>query len=281
MQEPRTRRPVAMQGVAPARAFTRSSPRLAYFLSGPPEGDCVVLLHGVGSSAETWKELRGHLGGGFRYLAADYRGHGASEWGEPPYKIADFVADHLRLLDELRIKTAHLVGFSIGAIFAQAIALADPRRTLSLVLLNSICGRTEEERRRALARLELIRTTPPAEVARASIPRWFTKKFIEGRRDLVDAERAIVAAIAPEPYAATYEVLATSEVLSDAHRISVPTLIVTGESDEGSTPEMSRKLHREIAGSRLMIRPDLKHYMHIEDSDNLGALIIDFLRHVA
>jgi pimeloyl-ACP methyl ester carboxylesterase len=270
-----------MQAAALTRAFSRSSPQLAYLLSGPPECECVVLLHGVGSSAETWNELRGHLGGGFRYLAADYRGHGASEWGEPPYSIADFVADHFRLLDELRIKTAHLVGFSIGAIFAQSIALADPRRTLSLVLLNSICGRTEKERLRAFARLELIRTTPPAEVARASIPRWFTQKFMSEHPDLVDAERTIVAAIASKPYAATYEVLATTDVLSDAHRISVPTLIVTGEFDEGSTPEMSRKLHSEIAGSRLIIRPDVKHYMHIEDSHNLGALITDFLRHVA
>jgi pimeloyl-ACP methyl ester carboxylesterase len=75
-------------------------------------------------------------------------------------------------------------------------------------------------------------------------------------------------------------VLATADNLSDAHRIKAPTLIVTGEFDEGSTPEMSRKLHAEIAGSRLHIRPGLKHYLHIEDAAALGSLITGFLREV-
>ncbi len=149
---------------------------------------------------------------------------------------------------------------------------------LSLVLLNSICGRTDEERARALARLEVIRTTPPAEVARASIARWFTGAFIEAHPDLVEAECAIVSATAQQPYAASYQVLATTEALADAHRISAPTLVITGEFDEGSTPQMSRKLHAQLADSRLVIRPGLKHYLHIEDAEAIGALITGFLR---
>ncbi len=260
---------------------TRSAPRLAYSLTGPVDAPCVVLLHGVGSSSDTWGELRRHLDPGFRYLAPDYRGHGASEAGVLPYALDDFVADHFRLLDELGISAAHIVGFSIGAIFAQSIARARPERTRSLVLLNSIGGRTEAERQRALARLEVIRSTPPAAIAEDSLKRWFTPAFLAARPDLAEAERAIVAANVPGPYAASYQVLATTDELGEAHRIKLPTLIVTGELDEGSTPKMSRQLHAAIAGSRLNIRPGLKHYLHIEDAEALGALITDFLREVA
>ncbi len=261
--------------------LTVSAPRLAYSLSGPRDGACVALLHGVGSSSATWHELTKHLGGELSYVAADYRGHGASEWGDMPYRLEDFVGDHFRLTNELDIDAVHIVGFSIGAVFAQAIAIADPDRTLSLTLLNSIGGRTEEEKRRALARLEMIRTTPPAEVARGSVRRWFTEAFTEARPDLVDAERAIIAATAQQPYAASYEVLATTDRLDEAHRITAPTLIVTGEMDEGSTPEMSRKLHARIDGSRLHIRPGMKHYLHVEDAEAIGALITEFVREVA
>jgi pimeloyl-ACP methyl ester carboxylesterase len=263
-----------------ARRLTQSSPRLAYFVEGAAEGTPVVLLHGVGSSASTWMELLRHLGPEFRYVAADYRGHGASEWGTLPYALDDFVSDHFRLLDELSIDAAHVVGFSIGAIFAQAIALAAPRRTRSLVLLNSIGGRTDAEKARALARLEVIRTTPPPQVAAASIGRWFTPAFARRHPGLADGERAIVAATAPQPYAASYAVLATTDNLAEAHRITAPALIVTGELDEGSTPAMSQKLHAAIAGSRLHIRPGLKHYLHIEDAEALGGLITGFLREV-
>lgn len=274
-------RSTMQEGDIPLRRWTEASPRLAYTLSGPTDAPCVVLLHGVGSSASTWDELRRHLGGEFRYLAADYRGHGASEAPAGPYSVEDFVADHFRLLDELSIDAAHLVGFSIGAIFAQAIAVARPERTLSLVLLNSIGGRTDAEKERALARLEVIRTTPPAEVANGSLARWFTADFARLRPDLVDAERAIVAANAPEPYAASYQVLATTEILPTAHLVSVPTLIITGELDEGSTPAMSAKLHERIVGSRLHIRPGVKHYLHIEEAEAIGGLITGFLREVA
>ncbi len=44
---------------------------------------------------------------------------------------------------------------------------------------------------------------------------------------------------------------------------------------------MSRKLHAAIAGSRLDIRPGLKHYLHIEDAEALGALITGFLHDIA
>jgi pimeloyl-ACP methyl ester carboxylesterase len=264
-----------------AKLRTRSVPRLAYSLDGPADAPCVVLLHGVGSSSDTWAELRRHLGPELRYLAPDYRGHGASEAGVYPYTLDDFVDDHFRLLDELGISAAHLVGFSIGAVFAQAIARAQPERALSLVLLNSIGGRTEAEQQRALARLKVIGSTPPAEIAGGSLTRWFTPGFLAARPDLAEAERAIIAANVPGPYAASYQVLATTDELDQAHRIALPTVIVTGEFDEGSTPEMSRKLHAAIAGSQLHIRPGLKHYLHIEDAESLGALITGFLRGVA
>jgi pimeloyl-ACP methyl ester carboxylesterase len=260
------------------RAFTSSRPVLAYIVSGAANGVPVVLLHGVGSSASTWAELLPRLGSEYRYIAADYRGHGASEPVEGPYQVDDFIADHLRLLDELEITSAHLVGFSIGAIFAQAIAVAHPDRTRSLILLNSIAGRTEAERERALDRLEHIRTTPPADVASVSVQRWFTTEFLQRRPDLVEAEVAIIANVDHDSYTASYRVLATSDRLSDAHLVQTPTLIVTGELDVGSTPLMSQQLHARISGSQLMIRPGLRHYLHIEDAAALGALITDFLR---
>lgn len=260
-----------------SRAFTASTPRLAYTVHGPADGIPVALLHGVGSSASTWQELRSHLGADLRLVAIDYRGHGASDPQPGPFDVQLFVDDHLRLLDELDIESAHVIGFSVGAIFAQAIAVARPERTRSIVLLSSIAGRTPQEQQRALARLEVIRTTPPAESASASIERWFTADFIVRRPELVEAERSIVCAVDHPSYAATYEVLATTDLIDEAQQVQVPTLIVTGEHDEGSTPAMSHQLHDRIENSSLVIVPGVKHYVHIEKAADLAALITDFL----
>ncbi|BDI21986.1 alpha/beta fold hydrolase [Herbiconiux sp. L3-i23] len=263
------------------RTLTDSAPRIAFFEFGDPAGPSVVLLHGVGSSASTWAELAPLLDPARHYLLPDYRGHGASDAPDGPYVVDDFVADLDRLLDERGIADADLVGFSIGAVIALAFALAEPERVRSLVLLSSIAGRTDAERERALSRLDLIRSTPPAELAPSSGERWFSEEFRAARPDLVEAELAIVGSVRHAPYAAAYEVLVETDQLDRAPEVAVPALIVTGENDAGSTPAMSEKLAARIADSRLHILPRLKHYMHIEDAPAVAALVNGFLDEIA
>lgn len=263
------------------RHYTASSPTIAYRRvdgTAGQQNELVLLLHGVGSSASTWNELLPLLNPGFTVIAPDYRGHGYSEAPPVPYVIDDYVTDVLRLLDELGVAAAHIVGFSIGAVIAEAVALAAPERISSLVLLNTIGDRTEEERVRALARLEVIRSTDPAEVAVTSAARWFTPAFIESNPELVAGEVGIVSVTDHVPYAASYEVLATTEIIDQLSAIDLPTLIVTGENDVGSTPRMSRAVHEKIARSQMVVVDDLQHYLHIEGAQTIADLINGFIR---
>jgi pimeloyl-ACP methyl ester carboxylesterase len=217
-----------------------------------------------------------HLGR--RLIAADLRGHGRSEAGTIPYKLSDFVDDHVRLLDELDLQTVPVVGFSLGAVIAQAIALAHPERVSSLVLLNCIGGRTGPEQARALERLEVIRTTDPAIGVRQSLERWFTPAFLQSQPALCDREAAIVSVTPRVPYGAAYEVLATTDLIDEISAISCPTLLITGEHDVGSTPRMSAEMQARIPGAELVVVPGLKHYLHVEAAASLAELISDFLR---
>jgi pimeloyl-ACP methyl ester carboxylesterase len=255
---------------------TSSTPAIAYRIrAGGPE--VLVLLHGVGSSSATWSELAPLLDERYTLVMPDYRGHGGSADPRTPYALADFVDDLFRLLDELDIERAHLLGFSIGAIFAQAAAERRPERVGGLVLLNSIADRTDVERTRALERLEHIRSSDIALVAAGSAERWFTPAFAAAHPELVADEVAIVAANRREPYAAAYEVLATTDLIEHADRIAAPVLLVTGENDRGSTPRMSEALHGRIRDSRLVIVPELQHYLHIEAAGLIARLVDDFL----
>lgn len=257
--------------------ITRSTPTLHVRIrTGGPE--TVVLLHGVGSSSQTWDELSAHLDARYTLVMPDYRGHGDSAAPQPPYHLDDFVGDILRVMDELELGAVHLVGFSIGAIFAQAVAVSHPDRVLSLVLLNSIAGRTEEEKGRALERLEVIRTNDPAAIALSSVERWFTPAFLAENPDLVAAEVAIVSAIGSEPYAASYQVLATTDLIDSVDGIKCPVLLITGENDRGSTPRMSREIQSRLQGAELVIVDGRQHYLHIEVAQQIADLINDFVR---
>jgi pimeloyl-ACP methyl ester carboxylesterase len=263
------------------RRYTETSPTIAYRrVDGTPgqQNELVLLLHGVGSSASTWNELLPLLHQGFTIVAPDYRGHGYSEAPPVPYVIDDYVTDVLRLLDELGVAAVHIVGFSIGAVIAEAVALAAPERVSSLVLLNTIGDRTEAERARALERLEVIRSTDPAEVAATSAARWFTPAFIESNPELVAGEVGIVSVTDHVPYAASYEVLATTEIIDQLSAITAPTLIITGENDVGSTPRMSRAVQEKIARSQMVVVDDLQHYLHIEGAQTIADLVNGFIR---
>jgi pimeloyl-ACP methyl ester carboxylesterase len=268
------------QSIGRRRRVSASRPRISY-LDLPADGEAdgatpILLLHGVGSSSATWHELLPRLDGR-RVIAPDYRGHGASEAPPLPYVMDDFVTDAFRLLDELSVDAVHVAGFSIGALFAERLALIAPERVRSLVLLNSIAARTPEQQARAAARLALIAATPPAELAWKSAERWFTPDFIAANRPLVEREVAIVSAITHAPYAASYRVLVENDLIDAVPAIGCPTLVITGERDEGSTPAMSEALHRRIAGSRMVIVPGVKHYIHIEQPAALAEEINRFL----
>lgn len=259
------------------RQRTRSAPALAYVALGARSDPALLLLHGVGSASDTWTDLVPLLPAGYRVVAPDYRGHGLSDVPVGPYDVDDFVGDVVRLLDELTIPAAHIVGFSLGALIAQATALAHPERVLSLVLLNSIASRTPEEEARALDRLEFIRATHPIESSIASAARWFTPAFLNEHPERVARETELVARVDHPGYAASYEVLATTDLGEAPAAIRVPTLIVTGECDQGSTPAMSAHLASLIPNARLEIRPGLKHYLHVEDAPTIATLIAGFL----
>lgn len=266
-------------GVSAARKITRSRPHVSYLSiasTGSNRNPPLVMLHGVGSSADTWRRLVPHLTVG-EIIAPDYRGHGHSGCPAPPYRLDDFVEDTLRLLDECSIISAHFLGFSIGALFAEKLALDYPSRVKSLILLNSIADRTREQEQRSRERLDFLSIHPPAETAPAAAARWFTPAFREAHADLVEAEVGITVDIAHAPYVAAYRVLVENDLIDEVSAISCPTLIMTGELDEGSTPAMSEALHQQINGSKLKILNGVKHYMHFERPEEVARNINDFL----
>jgi pimeloyl-ACP methyl ester carboxylesterase len=256
-----------------------SSPDLAIDDRGGA-GMPVLFAHGVGSAGRTWSELFARLAP-YRLVASDMRGHGRSSTPAGPYVLADLVADQVRVIDSLGFDRVHFVGFSIGALIGQGLALAHPDRVASLTLLSGIAGRSPDEAARSLDRLATIRTSDPADVARTSVPRWFTADFARGRPDLVAAEVALVSAVDPAGYAACYEVLATTDLADHLGHIEAPTLVMTGQDDAGSTPRMSELMAQRIPRSRLSIIPRMRHYIHIEGSAAVAEALTDFLGSVA
>lgn len=253
------------------------APALRYWDDGAHRPQ-VMLIHGVGADGTSWDEIASALAPEFRVLRLDLRGHGRSEHIESALTLDDFVRDVVDVLDACAIPAAHIVGFSLGGMIAQGIALQHPNRVRRLVLLSAVAGRTAEERERVQARLAILRSQGTAAITGAAQERWFTAEFTARNPDLVARRMRQLQENHPPSYAAAYTVFSTSDLGDRLHTIRTPTLIATGEHDIGSNTRMARTMHTQIAGSRLEILPRLRHSILVEAPDLVTRLLRDFLR---
>lgn len=116
------------------RTFPSNGVEIAYLDQG--QGDPVVLLQGFGGRLSQWKPMRNALlGAGYRLIAMDSRGHGQSG---KPHDVASYgtemADDVVRLLDHLRIRRAHIIGYSMGGDIANKVRERHPSRLITATM---------------------------------------------------------------------------------------------------------------------------------------------------
>ncbi len=250
-------------------------PALFYRVSG--EGRPVLLIHGVGADGGSWTPIAAALAGSFRVLWPDLRGHGRSGPIRDPITLDSFVEDVLDVMDAEGVGCADVVGFSLGGMIAQALALDHPARVDRLVIVSAVAGRTEDERARVRSRLEILRNAGIGAITGAAQDRWFSDAFLAAHPERVAERMAQLKANDPESYKAAYTVFSTSDLGDRLHGIAHPTLVVTGEHDIGSNTRMARFMRDQIAGAQLEILPGLKHSVLVEAPQRIAELTEIFL----
>ncbi|KNC20168.1 alpha/beta hydrolase [Arthrobacter sp. RIT-PI-e] len=206
-------------------------------------------------------------------VSLDLPGHGSEPALTAPVSLEDLAEDVAGRLPG----RSHIVGFSLGALIAQHLAVHRPDLVASLASVSSVCRRTPEESMQVRRRLDAARSDFRGSVE-ASITRWYP----EGQgvdRHRIEQTRATLLANPVESYLHAYEVFATAdtEIGTELHRIRVPSLAVTGEFDPGSTPEMTRRLEAAIPGTRAVVVPGARHMLPVEQPDELARIIHHFI----
>lgn len=100
---------------------------------GPP----LVLIMGTGGHSGGWALQVPTLSQHFRVITFDNRGAGRTSAPDRPYSIAAMAEDTAALMDHLAIQKAHVLGFSMGGLIAQELALAHPDRVDRMILVGS------------------------------------------------------------------------------------------------------------------------------------------------
>lgn len=255
--------------------------RIARVGSGPP----VVLLHGYPDNLQIWSELATRLAGEFEVIAFDWPGMGYSEaWpgGTTPFHMAERL---LKILDELSIERACLVGMDMGGQPALVFAANHPERIDRLVVMNSLVLWDEE----TSWEIEVLRKYGWNRFILRTCPRlvfWRAERSFLPRSRRLPAElradlwkgfsqsdvRSFIARMC-----AGYQ--GTLMQLPEAYKkITCPTLVLWAEQDQHFPPNHAKRLSEAVPGSSLKIIPEAKHWMAWYLADEVAKSIRTFLR---
>jgi pimeloyl-ACP methyl ester carboxylesterase len=251
-------------------------------------GAPMLLVMGLGGQLVAWPSafVAGLVDQGFQVITFDNRDVGLSgrvdapppgtvraaasllsrRLARPAYRIADMAADALGLLDALGIEQTHLVGTSMGGMIAQEMAIAAPRRVLSLVSIMSTPDVRSQGRPRTSLLLKLRRmaadgSLDPVErelaVTRLLTGSTFDDDAAENRvlTELSLSRGADADGVARQAAA----VVGSPDRTAGLRRLRVPTLVVHGLEDPLVRFAGGVATVRAIPGARLVAFPDMGH----------------------
>jgi pimeloyl-ACP methyl ester carboxylesterase len=109
---------------------------LFFYEAGDRDNPVLIMIHGLGDEADTWRHVIESLAQAYHVLALDLPGFGRSDKPDRDYTPAFMKKSILGLMDELEIKSAILMGSSLGGILSQGLAVEFPERVRGLILVD-------------------------------------------------------------------------------------------------------------------------------------------------
>lgn len=243
------------------------------------EGEDVLFISGLADEGACWVDQVAGLGDRYRLTTFDNRGVGRSATPAGPFRIADFAADTIALLDELGLDHPHVVGSSMGGAIAQELALAHRDRVRSLVLNGTWCrgDRFLHEIFRswmsAAAKADSVRDFLVAVNLWCFAPRIWNDGTMDG---WLDAAAASPHAQSVEAFCRSAEALLHHDTADRLGAIAAPTLVTVGEVDLVLPERFSRDLAERIDGARVVVIAGAGHQPFQEQPDAYNRLLAEF-----
>jgi 3-oxoadipate enol-lactonase len=248
---------------------------IAHSVRGPAAAPAIIFVNSLGTDSRIWDAVAEQLDRRYRVVRYDKRGHGLSDTPAGPYRIDDHVADLVGLAGHLGIEEFGLAGVSVGGLIAMAVAARNGALVRALVLCDTAVtiGTTPFWNER----IALVMDKGTAAIADQVMERWFSPGFRRDRATDLRGWRNMFVRTDREGYAATCATLRDADLTTEAAAIKAPTLVVVGEHDKSTPPELVQNT-AELIGARFEIIPGAGHIPSIEQPEILAALIDTFTR---
>jgi 3-oxoadipate enol-lactonase len=244
-------------------------------VGSPAQNVPIIVSNSLGTDVGLWdRQLEAFADQSlWRY---DTRGHGQSDAPAGEYSIERLGKDLLAIIDATGARQADVCGVSIGGMTALWAAIHAPHRVRRVVLSNTAARIGDVAMWND--RIAAARTTGLAQLADASMRRWFTDGFRDREPGVIDRFRSTFMATAVDGYVGCCAALRDADLRGAAPRVKCPTLVVTGRHDPATPPELGRWLADTISNARI-VELNAAHLSNVECANDFTTAVKGFLNH--
>jgi pimeloyl-ACP methyl ester carboxylesterase len=243
------------------------------------DGPAIVLVHGFPLDRSMWQHQMAALNG-YRRVALDLRGMGESEAPSGGYSMAGYAADVRMVVERLVLDRVVLCGLSMGGYVVFECLRLFPERIAGVVLMDTRAEADDEAGVQARdAMIEQVRSAGADAVASAMLPKLLGSTTTRERPEM---EAQVHRMILGTPVPGMIGALEAMKVRADSRPMLPqlgrwPVLIVCGEEDVITPPDLSRAMANAIPGSKLEVVPRAGHLAPMEQPEVVTPMLHQFL----
>jgi 3-oxoadipate enol-lactonase len=231
-------------------------------------GDPVLFLHPLALSGEVWQPIGETLAkSGRRVLALDARGHGHSAWDGAPFTIEEMAEDVVAVLATLDLTRTDVVGMSMGGCTALALATANPDLVRGLVLADTTSSYGPRRVETWEQRARDVEQRPREALRDFQLDRWFSEGFRAEQPEECQRVAEIFLLTDSSAHAAACRAMGAFDHSDRLGRVRARTLVIVGDEDYATPPEMATTLAEGIPRSRLEVLSATRHLSLVENRD--------------
>jgi pimeloyl-ACP methyl ester carboxylesterase len=246
--------------------------------------ETVVFAHGLLWSGRMFAWQVQALRENYRCITFDFRGQGSSEVTADGYDIDRLTEDAAKLIEALGGSPCHFVGLSMGGFVGMRLAIRQPDLLRSLTLLNTSADPEPKGKVARYRRLALVaRWFGLGFVVNRAMPIMFGAAFLSDPRRAAVRKKWRAELLANHRVGVTraiHGVVTRQGVYDQLDQITVPTLVIVGEYDVATPPDVGQRIHHRIPSSRLVTIRAAGHTSTVEEPEAVNTAIVEFLDHV-
>jgi len=245
--------------------------------SGRADGPALVLAHGLATDLHLWDGVLPWLEPHLRVIRYDARGHGQSPApAGTDWRMDDLVGDALAVMDRFGLERAAFAGLSLGGMTGLGLALDHPARLTRLMVLNARADAPDAYVRAWDQRIALLRAQGLAALVEPTLSRWFTADF-QADAAAMARMRAMVRRTSPAGFEGCGRALQGLDYRRRLPDMTVRTLYVIGDQDQGAPPEVMHEMAAATPGAQAQTIAAAGHLSAVEQPRAVAKAILRFL----